>query len=65
MSKNVTEIPLKRQIIEETNKNIMNNNNKEKKKKRKTTKINKQKQQIHWKMCFEALLVFQKKNKME
>lgn len=45
MSKNVTEIPLKRQIIEETNKNIMNNNNKEKKKKRKTTKINKQKQQ--------------------
>lgn len=43
MSKKVTEIPLNRQIIGETNKNIMNNNNKEKKKKHKNqqTKNNK------------------------
>lgn len=43
------------------NKNIINNN-KEKNQQKSTTK---QKQQINWKMCFEALLVWQKKNKME
>ena len=42
MSKKATEIPLNRQIIGETNKNIMNNNNKEKKEKtQKSTNNNK------------------------